>query len=542
MFNFTAAVASFAGFYLFLWAMQYVTQDAREPHTVEDTLPFLSPVIGMMVRGSNFHRYVRNKYKLPIYTLRLPGSRLYVVNDTALIPIIQRHVQTLSISPIMVRIFSHFMGVSKEALHIVGRDPLGNHGFIHQMTLETIKGLSPGPNLDDLNTKAVLNLSQSFDNLCSNTTIPTVNMFEWVSKEIMLATTNSVYGPRNPFKSSDVQAAYRDYEAGLVIMMTGFFPRLMARKSLTARDTLVQAFERYYAAKGLDEGSSVYARNRYEYPLKRGMDVQDVARMEAGGAIGLLSSTMPATFWTVYHVFSDPIVLGDCRREVEKAVHEKDGQKYLDLSYVKSSCPILISTMQEAFRRHSIGVSARAVVEDHMLDGKYLLKKGSTVLIPSNVQHSLSPAWGDNVDEFYHKRFVRGTGFKKYNPVAFRAFGGGANLCPGRHFASTEILAFASVILLRFDIKPVNGQWNTAGYREESAAFRLPSRDVRVELLPRDNKRWHIILSDPGKPMELTNNIPTSSNEGTGSHNLDRHEDTGSDLHTISLGWRENTT
>ncbi|KAI0521605.1 cytochrome P450 oxidoreductase [Xylaria bambusicola] len=537
MFNLTTLVASAAGFYLFLWALQHVTQDAREPRTVEDALPFISPVIGMMTRGSNFHRHLRNKYKLPIYTLRLPGSRLYVVNDTALIPIIQRHVRALSISPIMVRFFSHFMGVSKGALHIAGRDPLENHGFIHQITLETTKGLSPGPNLDDLNAKAVLNLSQSLDNLCANTRLSTVNMFEWVSKEIMLATTNSVYGPRNPFKNPDVQAAYSDYEAGLMIMMAGFFPRLLARKSLAARDTLVQAFKRYYAAKGLEEGSSVYARNRYEYPLKQGMDVQDVARMETGGAIGLLSNTMPATFWTIYHIFSDPIVLGDCRREVEKAVHENNGEKCLDLSYVKSSCPILVSTMQEAFRCHSIGVSARAVVEDHMLDGKYLLKKGSTVLIPSNVQHSLSPAWGDNVGEFYHKRFVRDTEFKKYNAVAFRAFGGGVNLCPGRHFATTEILAFASVILLRFDIKPLNGQWDTVGYREANAAFRLPSRDVRVELIPRDNKRWRVVLSEPGKPMELANNIPISSDEETGIYPLDHHEDAGSNLHTVSLGW-----
>ncbi|KAK5626736.1 hypothetical protein RRF57_002451 [Xylaria bambusicola] len=493
-----------------------------------------------------------NKYKLPIYTLRLPGSRLYVVNDIALIPIIQQHVRALSISPIMVWFFSHFMGVSKGALHIASRDPLENHGFIHQITFETTKILSPGPNLDGLNVKAVLNLSQSLDNLCANMRLST---------EIMLATTNSVYGLRNPFKSPDVQAAYRDYEAGLMIMMAGLFPRLLARETLTARDTLAQAFKRYYAAQVLEEGSSVYARNRYEYPLKQGMDVQDMTRMETGGATGLPSNTTPATFWRIYHIFSDSIALWDCRREVKKAVHENNGEKCLDLLYVKSSCPILVSTMQEAFRCHSIGVSARTVVEHHMLDGKYLLKnsfswfppiypipmtrsevnlicnRGSTVLIPSNVQHSVSSSWGDNVSELYHKRFIRDTEFKKYNAAAFCAFEGGVNPCPGRHPASTEIPAFASVILLRFDIKPLDGQWTMARYREANAVFRLPSRDVRVELIPRDNKRWRVILSEPGKPMELTNSIPTSSDEETGIYSLDHHEDTGSDLHTVSLNW-----
>jgi hypothetical protein len=161
----------------------------------------------------------------------------------------------------------------------------------------------------------------------------------------------------------------------LITLITGFLPSLLARESLRARDVLTEAFVKYYTEGGLEKGSSVYARNRYEYPSKLGIPMRDIAKMEAGGSIGLVSNTMPATFWTLYHLFSDPVALGDCRQEVSKAVTEKDGEVYLDLAYIKSSCPILASTMQESFRFHSIGMSARAVVEDHMLGGKYLLKK-----------------------------------------------------------------------------------------------------------------------------------------------------------------------
>lgn len=145
----------------------------------------------------------RDKHKLPIYTLRLPGSRLYVINDTALIPVLQRQVRTLSISPLLVRVFSHFMGVSRPALDIMGRDPVEDRGFVHQMTIETTKGLAPGPNLDDLNSKAVNILIASLDRAPTK-----VKMFEWASHEIMMATTNAVYGPRNPFKDLAVRAAY----------------------------------------------------------------------------------------------------------------------------------------------------------------------------------------------------------------------------------------------------------------------------------------------------------------------------------------------
>lgn len=174
-------------------------------------------------------------------------------------------------------------------------------------------------------------------------------------------------------------------EGGLLTLITGILPSLLAQESLRARDVLTEAFLEYYAAGGLaDEGVSAYARDRYAYPTSLGVPVRDIARMEAGGAVGLVSNTMPATFWTLWHAFSRPGVLADCRGELlAQAVEEKDGRKYLDLARIKSACPVLVSTMREAFRVHSVGVSARAVTEDHLLGGKYLLKKYAVMIEPN---------------------------------------------------------------------------------------------------------------------------------------------------------------
>lgn len=158
-------------------------------------------------------------------------------------------------------------------------------------------------------------------------------------------------------------------------MIIGCLPSVIARASIKARNIITNAFIKYYNEDSLDEGSSSYARYRYEYPSKLGLSLTDVAKMEAGGSLGLISNSMPAAFWTLYHLVSDPAVLGDCRRELAGAIHEDDDGMHMDLAYIKSSCPILASTMQEAIRFHSVGTTARAVVEDHMLDGKYLLKK-----------------------------------------------------------------------------------------------------------------------------------------------------------------------
>lgn len=100
------------------------------------------------------------------------------------------------------------MGISGKALEVMSRDPIENHGFVHQMTVETSKSLSPGPNLDDLNTKAVQILDRSMEALCVSRKTTTVDLFAWSSQEIMLATTNAVYGPKNPFNNPTVQDAY----------------------------------------------------------------------------------------------------------------------------------------------------------------------------------------------------------------------------------------------------------------------------------------------------------------------------------------------
>ncbi|KAI0141571.1 cytochrome P450 oxidoreductase [Xylariaceae sp. FL1272] len=496
--NITTVAVGATGFYIFLWALLRLTQDAREPTAIENALPFLSPIVEMQQKGANYHRHLRNKHKLPIHTLRLPGSRLYVVNDTALIPIVQRQSKTLSISHMMVRVFFHFMGVSPQALNIMGCDPVEDHGFVHQITLQTVEGINPGPNLDGLGARAAGYLSNSIDALstinkpvsnsisAANTTKPllVVNMFEWTTTEIMLATTNAVYGRRNPFKDPSVQAAcrnqYREYEAGLLPLLAVFLPTLTASKSLKARETIVEAFVKYYEEGGLgDKSSSAYARNRHDYPLQLGISVRDIAKMESGGSFGLLQK---------------------CRAEVQAAVHKKDGQSYVDISYIKASCPLIVATMQEAFRFHSVGMSARAVVDDHLLDGRYLLKRGATLLIPSNVQHDSPDAWGENFDKFRPTRFIPDALLgKKYTSTAFRAFGGGVNLCPSRHFASTEILAFASILLLQFEMVPTAG-WDTLGFKQTNASFRVPSRDVRVQLIPRDDETtrvWKSVFSAP---------------------------------------------
>ncbi|KAK7914120.1 cytochrome P450 [Apiospora marii] len=496
----------------FLYMRLQSTQDAREPPLADASVPFLGVVTRIGWQGlSYWHRQAG----LPIITLRLPYFRIYVVNSTKLIPIAQRHVATISFSPILVDMSARFMAVSKKTFEIISRDPMDDHGFVTGMSRATHADLSPGSMLDALNDSSIRVLASSLAEI-ANRGPQRVRMKEWVDKEITMAATEAIYGPPQSVPRSCCALRVAN---GLAALLLNILPAFTARKPARARDTLVTAYEKYYA-RGGHQSASAFIKHRCEFYLSRGVPYDDIARIEVGASIGFTSNTKPAAFWLLFHVCSDPALLDACRRELmSKAVvptEEYNGVRTIDMALVKSSCPILFAAFKETFRVHSIGISMRRVVEDDILDNTYLLKKGSYLLIPTAVQHRIKSIWGEDVDSFDHTRFLQDEGSNKSqksrrrpNPVAFRAFGGGSTLCPGRHFATTEILAFVVLTIMRFDIRPLagGGRWvmPTVGKSKPNVGLDQPDYDLEVELVPRDGGvEWRVAFSGGGGPMRVS--------------------------------------
>lgn len=181
-------------------------------------------------------------------------------------------------------------------------------------------------------------------------------------------------------------------------MASGILPQLFARESLRAREFLAQSFEAYFHDGHHLNGSAALLA-RIDHGVTAGLPAADRARGEVGSSMALVNNTVPAAFWLLYHIFSDPALLAECRAELPKACSvEEDGTRTIDLAYVRSSCPTLNSTLLEVFRYYGIGtVLIRQVVEDHKLNGTYLLKKGSYVLMPNVTQHYSPKIWGSDV-------------------------------------------------------------------------------------------------------------------------------------------------
>lgn len=92
------------------------------------------------------------------------------------------------------------MGVSKESIAILNKDLVTEKGFINGMVKATHPTMSNGPALDALNTKAFEVLDEALEAFAH--TPAAVNMYEWIGKQMMRATTDAVYGPSNPMKEA----------------------------------------------------------------------------------------------------------------------------------------------------------------------------------------------------------------------------------------------------------------------------------------------------------------------------------------------------
>lgn len=297
-------------------------------------------------------------------------------------------------------------------------------------------------------------------------------------------------------------------------ILVGVFPWITAHKGLAGRAKVVQAFEHYFRTGGHKE-ASILMKNRYEVSAKNGIALEDIARYELGGAIAILVNTTPAAFWMLFLVYSSPDLVDDIRKEVDSVVttttnNDGDMVRHLDITLLKTSCHLLTSTFQEVLRYRTIGTSVRQVMQDTVLNDQWLLKKDCMVQMPSRIIHKDSSIWGADVDEFNPRRFLkdgeRKTADKDKRPpnaAAFRAFGGGTTLCPGRHFATNEILAVVAMFVLRFDMipAPAAGGWVVPKTEKTNLAAVVmePDTDVEVEVSLRkgfEDGRWVYGIQD----------------------------------------------
>ena len=287
--------------------------------------------------------------------------------------------------------------------------------------------------------------------------------------------------------------------------------RTLASHAFACRNRVARAMEKYFRSGNLKEAAPVF-RARHDIPVNGGISERDIGNLEIGAILAIASNTGPTSFWALYHIYSDPGLLAQLRKDLSGAVTEAgspDGGTEtvytFDFGVAKSKCPLLPCVFQETLRHHGTGTSVREVMEDTLLAGRYLLKKGGVVQLPAKVIHSDPTIWGADVDTFRPSRFLG-----RQQPGSFRGFGGGNSLCPGRHFAMNEILVMLSLTVLRFDLRPVGGgPWPKLMHARENmtTAVAWPREELLLDVVPRkgfEDAVWSFELTESKRSFELS--------------------------------------
>ncbi|KAJ5769177.1 hypothetical protein N7520_003736 [Penicillium odoratum] len=428
----------------FVFAMGYVVYndrkgDPREPPVVTNKIPLVGHLLGLITSGFGYFTILaKNNRDKPIFTSNIVFNKTYIITSPDLMQAAQRHNKTLKLDPLVT------WGLRKVA------------GIENEKTLDLLRekesGGVIGPN------KCMTRLLLPYVDRLGES--PKIGLYGWCREAITDASTESLYGPLNPYGNLEVAEASSS-------LAVNPFPRLTARKTLKARSKVCKSIVKYIENNGPQQGSEL-AIMQYKTVMQAGVSMDESAKMEIPITMAFLSNTVPAAFWVLFDLYTRPKLRAEIREELKTnalsvAVDESHN---IDIGAMREKCPLLLSTFQEVLRTRTTTCSSRIVLQDTLLAKKYLLKRGSMLNILADAMGYNSTVWGANSAVFDARRFIKtvssdDTEGKKdvRRPGQFMTFGISPVICPGRHFASSEILGLVAMMILRYDVEPVNGSW-----------------------------------------------------------------------------------
>jgi cytochrome P450 len=276
-----------------------------------------------------------------------------------------------------------------------------------------------------------------------------------------------------------------------------------ACKGFLGRARLKDAYLKYHDA-GLWKKGSVLLQGRRNIGKNHGFTDTQIAEWDLLFTIAAITNAIPISFWMLSYILADPELASAVREELKPIVTMKvvDVVKTCEIDpvLIRIHCPLLISIWEELLRFTSQPTLGRYVTTDIIINNEYLLKAGSVVQIPTGITHSDSSFWGPDSATLNPRRFLKKDEKlskeereqKKLQNRAYTPFGGGKNLCPGRHAAANETLSFVSMMIYAFSVENKDGtpfKVIEAAPRAFGASVPKAEKDVEVVIKLREELR-----------------------------------------------------
>ncbi|OQR89612.1 cholesterol 7-alpha-monooxygenase-like [Achlya hypogyna] len=283
-----------------------------------------------------------------------------------------------------------------------------------------------------------------------------VSLLTFVEHAIFASGTRVMLGDALAAAHPTLPADFLAFDAAFPLLVAGCIPSAFLAKGIEGRERLVAALQ---AAPLTDSAALIQVRDEV---LRALPEVQDADRARTHVEIlwAASANSIPTTFWALFHLLRNPMALTAVRAEIAAhlplcsltgSVVEPWTQEMLQ------QCVLLESAVDESLRLAASSMLVRVAVEptDLVLNEKtYHFNKGDRVAIFPSLGH-FDPEIFPNPTEFQLDRFVAAT---KAQLEAFKPFGMGATMCPGRYFAKNQVKMFVALTLQHLhDLRIVPG-------------------------------------------------------------------------------------
>ncbi|KAK9384167.1 cytochrome P450 [Lipomyces mesembrius] len=447
------AIAVAGGCLILQHILLSATQD--EPPLVKGPLPFLGSAHSFLRNPQTLLVGLQEKYGR-VFTIYMGGDRVTVLTDT--IFGIPQAFSKRSLS------FLHFQIPHSQTLFGYTKSFAMNLELQKKLVQKVISVLGSKPlSADITETLKTTYLSLIDDSSryarCEGEVI---DLYDYCRRNMFYASARALFGP-----DFSVDKIYRPF----VLFEHHFpkfakkYPRFLNREGYRAQKEVLNELGFFFMDPSRVAKASLLVRSLYDICMgSNNKSSADIAGFFFSILVGSKSNSVPGAFWVLSNIVADAELKAEIEEIIAKHCPAETGE--FDWTALLQD-PLITSCFKETMRLNGNLMPARKVMEDTTLkvasrskdDARdVLFRKGSSIVMPGNVIHWNPDVYPDPM-KWIGKRFLKenqgvliqgGSTERAYIP-----WGGGADMCPGRHLALLEAVIQLVYTLALFDIEPI---------------------------------------------------------------------------------------
>ncbi|KAF2971352.1 hypothetical protein GQX73_g2174 [Xylaria multiplex] len=475
-------------------------------------IPFLGHGIPMVIDSGAYVAKLTERFgtDTPI-SIRVGKLKFTLITNSEHIQSMFKNSRLLTNKPVTIHVLDHLLGASQKVLSFYEADDSGmasksrvgskvrSEDRVYYFQLRTAHKYLSGQHLHALNERFMATLGRDLETTDISTDwVEYPDLYRFLQLMITHSSIETVFGTKllelNPTFVED----FWEFETNAPQFLHAM-PRWLIPSAFRVRDKLIKSFMRWHAYANShytisetnpDESDwepnfgSRLIRMRQDGLLKMEvMDAEACASEDLGLMFGLNANVLPCIFWYIVEALRRPSLLVDLQADVANSISPVTGK--IDLDKLAGQ-PLTQSMHAEILRlyiaiftlRHGetgpvqfsgyqLGTEQLALIYSRTgaLDEEAWVRSGRDLKTPLeqfDAERFLvgpdHPLWVESVEEKRPGEDATGScGDRQFSMEGLTGvwvpFGGGDRMCPGRHYAKTEMTVTLALLFNKFDLE-----------------------------------------------------------------------------------------